>query len=163
MGLLFNEDALVYREFFKEQAALLGLTVKYQYPVDLSYNLQGIEDQLGFSEPIDLNIILEQSPKLKTLKKFGWVSEDPEDKPWICQVPYDTPNLQVGCHISFNAPDPLDSRMRVFKVTDISVDQILPDSYYCKLAPVFEKDKAIKPEEYKDKSYTYLKVDQNAI
>lgn len=162
MGLLFNQDAKIYREFFKEQAKLLGIRVQYQYPVEMEFTIHGQEDPMGYSEPIELDIIFSESPKLKTLRKFGWVSEDPSDKPYLIQVPFDTPNLQKGCLVTLPVPLPL-VEGRVFKITDISVDQILPDSYYCKVAPKMEKMDAIKPEEYKEKSFTYLKVDEDAI
>lgn len=162
MGQLFQEDALIYREFFKEQAKLLGIQVKYQYPVDMDYTLHGQEDPKGYSEPVDLDIIFDQSPKLKTLKKLGWISEDPSDKPYMIQVPYDTPNLQKGSLIILPSPLPL-VPSKVFKITDITVDQILPDSWYCKVAPKFEKKDALKPEDYKDKPYSFLKVDHVTI
>ncbi len=167
MGTLFNKDLTLFRGYFKEQAKLLGIHVKYKYPIDPELNLHGRDAQLGFSEPIEMDIILSQSPKLSTLKRLGWVSEDPNEKPWLAQLPYDAPNLQKNCRILFDAPLPLgmfedDKGVGEFKVTEITVDQIFPDSYYCKLAPVFETPYTLKPENYKDKSYSYLKVDQDA-
>jgi hypothetical protein len=162
MGQLINKDASLYRGFFKEQAKLLGIHVLYQYPIDMEFTVHGQENPLGYSDPIEMDIIFDQSPKLKTLKRFGWMSEDPEDKPYLIQVPFDAPNLQKGCLITLPAPLPLiDSR--VFKITDISFDQILPDSWYCKLAPKFEKQNAIVPEDYKETPGTFLKVDNRAI
>ena len=162
MGELFKKDAEIYRKFFKEQAKLLGIKVKYRYPIDLKYSLHGQYDPLGYSEPIELDVIFDQSPKLKTLRKLGWVSEDPNDKPYIIQVPYDTPNLQRDCLFELPSPDPLTGK-DVFRVTEINVDQILPDSWYCKLAPKFEKKDSLTENDYKDKSYSFLKVDQDAI
>lgn len=167
MGTLFNQDAEIYRSFFKEQAKLLGIHVKYKYPIDPDLTLHGRDDQLGFSEPIEMDIILDQSPKLKTLKKLGWISENPDDKPWLCQVPYDAPNLQKNCRILFYAPLPLGTvkgseGVKEFKITEITCDQIMPDSWYCKLAPIFEVPNTIKPKDYQDKSYSFLKVDQDA-
>lgn len=146
MGDLFKKDAEIYRRFFKEQAKLLGIKVQYQYPIDMKFKVNSQEDPLGYSEPIDLNIIFETSPKLTTLRKLGWVSEDKKDKPYIVQVPYDTPNLQKGCLISLPSPIP-GSDSRVFKVTEITFDQILPDSWYCKLAPKFEKINDLTPSD----------------
>lgn len=162
MGTLFNTDALLYRGFFKEQAKLLGIHVQYRYPIDMKFTTHGQEDPLGYSEPIELDIIFDQSPKLKTLKKLGWVSEDGSDKPYIVQVPYDTPNLQKGCLIDLPVPDPL-CKSKTFKITDITVDQILPDSWYCKVAPKFEEMNKLTPNDYTDKSYSYLKIDNHAV
>lgn len=162
MGELLKKDAVIYRQFFKETAKLLGVKVLYSYPIDMDYTLHGNADPLGYSEPIEMDIILQESPKLTTLRKLGWVSEDPNDKPYLCQVPYDAPNLQRYCRIELPAPSPL-SPSRLFRITEIQVDQLMPDSWYCKLAPVFEKPDTIKEKDYKDKSYTYLKVDQDAV
>lgn len=162
MGQLFQNDATIYRKFFKEQAKLLGIHVEYKYPIDMKFTVHSQEDPLGYSEPIEMDIIFESSPKLKTLRKLGWVSEDKSDKPYIIQVPYDTPNLQKGSLVILPAPESLSSS-RVFKITDITVDQILPDSWYCKVAPKIEKQNALESKDYTDKSYSYLKVDQDAI
>jgi hypothetical protein len=161
LGDLFNQDAEIFREFFKEQAKLLGIKVKYRYPIDMKFTLHFQEDPLGYSEPIDIDIIFSQSPQLKTLKKLGWVSEDKSDKPYLIQMPYDTPNLQKGSLVILPVPAPLIGS-KVFKITDITVDQILPDSWYCKVAPKFEDMDKLTLEDYKDKSYSFLKVDQDA-
>lgn len=162
MGELFRKDATIYRKFFKEQARLLGIHVQYMYPVDMKYDLHGQEYPLGYSEPIEMDIIFDQSPKLKTLKKLGWVSEDREDKPYLVQLPYDAPNLQKGCLIVLPSPEPLVPD-KVFKITDITVDQIMPDSWYCKVAPKLEKRSTLTPEDYKDKPNSFLKVNNDAV
>ena len=159
MGTLFNADATLYRNFFKEQAKLLGIHVQYQYPIEMDYTLHGQEDPVEYSTPIEMDIIFSESPKLKTLKKLGWISEDPNDKPYMIQVPYDAPNLQKGCLITLPSPLPLTPN-RVFKITDITVDQVLPDSWYCKVAPKMEEFKAIKQEDYKNKSFSFLDVNE---
>ena len=162
MGELFKNDATLYRKFFKEQAKLLGVHVQYRYPIDLDYTLHNQADVTGYSEPIELDIIFDQSPKLKTLRRLGFISEDPNDKPYIIQTAYDTPNLQKEC--LFYLPSPLPgTESRVFRVTEITMDQILPDSFYCRLAPVFEKKNVLSSKDYKDKSYSFLRVDERAI
>lgn len=162
MGTLLSKDAEIYRKFFKEQAKLLGIHVQYKYPIDMKFTTHGQEDPLGYSEPIEMDIIFDQSPRLKTLRKLGWVSEDPSDKPYIVQVPYDTPNLQKGSLLILPSPLPLEPS-KVFKITEITVDQVLPDSWYCKVAPKFEKQNALTPEDYKDKPNAFLRVDNHAI
>lgn len=161
MGTLVGRDAEIYRKFFKEQAKLLGVTVQYQYPIDMEFTVHGQENPKGYSDPIDMDVIFDQSPKLKTLRKLGWNSEDPSDKPYIIQIPYDAPNLQKGCLITIPAPLPL-SPSRVFKITDITVDQVLPDSWYCKVAPKLDQMNAIKPDNYSDKPNSFIRVDNRA-
>lgn len=158
MGQLFTKDAEIYRKFFKEQARLLGIRVQYKYPIDMDFTIHSQEDPRGYSEPITLDVVFDQSPKLRTLRKLGWVSEDSSDKPYLVQVPYDTPNLQKGCLIIL--PDTIsEGEGREFKITDITVDQILPDSWYCRLAPKFREMNSLKKEDYSDKSFSFLSVD----
>lgn len=162
MGQLVRKDAELFRKFFKEQAKLLGIHVLYQYPVDMEFNIYGQENPRGYSDPIEMDVIFDQSPKLRTVQKLGWVSEDPSDKPYIVQVPFDTPNLKKGCLITLPAPLPI-STSRIFKITDITFDQVLPDSWYCKVAPKFEEMNALTPQDYTDKSFSFLKVDNDTI
>lgn len=161
MGTLFQRDAELYRRYFKEQARLLGVHVQYQYPVDMDFTLHAQENPLGYSEPIEMDIIFDQSPRIKTLRKLGWVSKDKDDKPYIIQIPYDAPNLQKGCLITIPSPLPLEPS-QVFKITEITVDQILPDSWYCKVAPKFEEMNKLKPKDYQDSPSAFLKVDNRA-
>lgn len=158
MGTLFQHDATIYRRFFKEQAKLLGIPALYQYPIEMDHTAHAQEDPKGYSDPIPLDIIFDQSPKLKTWKKLGWVPESPEDNSYLIQVPYDTPNLQKGSLITLPSPLPL-IPSRVFKITEITVDQVLPDSWYCKVAPKFEKMNALTEEDYKDKPNAYLHIE----
>ena len=155
MGQLFNNDATIFRKFFKEQARLLGIHVQYKYPVEMDFEITGQENPLGYSEPIEMDIIFDASPKLTTLKKLGWVSEDPQDKPYLVQLPFDAPNLQKGCLLYLPAMLPT-MESRVFKITEIQADQIFPDSWYCKVAPKFDTQNTLKPSDYKEKPYSYL-------
>jgi len=160
MGDLFRKDTTLFRSYFKEQAKLLGVKVLYRYPIDMEYTIHSTENPLGYSEPIEMDIIFDSSPKLRTMKRLGWVSESPDDKPYLAQLPFDSPNLQKGCLIDLPVPDPL-TRSKTFRVTDIQVDQIFPDSYYCKLVPKFEEITLTK-KDYADNSYSFLKVDEYA-
>lgn len=158
MGELFRNDATIFRKFFKEQARLLGIHVQYQYPVEMEFEHTGQENPLGYSELIEMDIIFDQSPKLTTLKKLGWVSEDPQDKPYVVQLPFDAPNLQKGCLLHLPAALP-DMESRIFKITEIQSDQVFPDSWYCKVAPKFDEKDALKPKDYEEKPFSFLKVD----
>ena len=159
MGELYRKDLTIFRHYFKEQARLLGIKVLYQYPVEMEFTVHGQEEPLGYSEPMEMDIIFDASPKLATLKRLGWVSEDPSDKPYLVRLPYDAPNLQKGCLLTLPVPFPL-SDARVFKITEISLDQVFPESYYCKVAPKLDKKETEKEveETYKEKPYGFLNV-----
>ena len=159
MGLLTQNDSTMFRGYFKEMAKLLGISVLYQYPIDMDFTIYAEETPKGFSEEIQIDIIFDENPKITTLRKYGWVSEVPDDKPYMATLPYDTKNLCKGCRISIVPPQPLSGK-RTFVVTDIQAGLEFPDSWVCKLAPVF-KDK-VPPEKldkYKKKDKVFMNFD----
>ena len=156
MGLLTNDDAKIFRNYFKEMAKLIGITVMYQFPIDMKFSLYAEEDPTGFSPEQSMDIIFEENPKINTLRKYGWVSESAEDKPYLAHLPYDAENLCKGCRILIPSPFPT-NKGRLFVVTDITANLQYPDCWVCKLAPVMH-DKPAEPVDYSDTNYNFLKV-----
>jgi hypothetical protein len=156
MGKLTRQDSTIFRKWFKEMAMLRGISVIYKYPIDMSFSLYAEEDPRGFSEDIPMNIIFEENPKMSTLRKYGWISEVPEDKPYIAQLPFDAKNLCKGCRIIIPSPFPL-SPGRTFVITEITGNLEFPDNWVCKLAPVFH-DKPKQPSNYEDTNYNFIKT-----
>lgn len=137
MGLLVGKDATIFRNYFNEMTKLLGIQVKYFYPIDMDFSVYGDENPLGFSEPELIDIIFDENPSIRTLKKYGWVTEGEERQPIMAQFPYNTKNLQKGCRIAIQSN--LYDKDRLFVVTDMTTNLEFPESYMCKLAPVFHK------------------------
>lgn len=158
MGLLTKEDSTIFRTYFKEMAKLIGISVMYQFPIDMKFSLYAEEDPKGFSPEEPMDIIFEENPKMTTLRKYGWVSETSDDKPYIAQLPYDAKNLCKGCRILIPSPFP-GNKGRLFVVTEITGNLQFPDSWVCKLAPVMH-DKPAKPIDYSDTNYNFLKVNK---
>lgn len=157
MGLLTRKDSTIYRKFFKEMARLRGITVQYQYPIDMNFSIYAEENPKGFSESVDMDIIFEENPKTTTLRKYGWVSQTPEDKPFIAMLPFDAKNLCKGCRITIPPPLPLASE-NVFVITDIQSNLEFPDSWICKLAPVFFSKTEDKMKDYKDSNNVFMNI-----
>jgi len=158
MGLLTQKDSTIFRQFFKEMAKLRGITVIYQYPIDMDFTIYAEENPKGYSEEILMDIIFNENPKITTLRKYGWVSEIPDDKPYTAELPYDAKNLCKGCRISIVPPLPLAPK-RTFVITDIQANLEFPDSWICKLAPVFEKKTQEKLKGYKDKNNVFMNIE----
>lgn len=158
MGLLTNKDVTLFRTFFKEMAKLRGISVIYQYPIDMEFSMYAEENPRGFSENIPMDIIFEENPKMATLRKYGWISEVPDDKPYIAHLPFDAKNLCKGCRITIPAPYPLieTHKGRVFVVTEISSNLEFPDAWICKIAPVMH-NKPEKPADYSNKNFNFIK------
>ena len=158
MGLLTRKDSAIFRQFFKEMARLRGIQVIYQYPIDMDFSIYAEEDPRGFSEEIIMDIIFEENPKVTTLRKYGWVSELPDDKPYLAQLPFDAKNLCKGCRITMKPPLPLADN-RVFVITDIQANLEFPDNWMCKLAPVFFSKTQDKTVDYKDRNNVFMNLD----
>lgn len=139
MGLLTGEDSTIFRQFFEEMAFLRGIEVDYIYPVDEEVSIHG-QIFPEFSSVYKLNIVFESSPKVKTLKNYGWFSEDKENKPYIVYLPYNTPHIQTKARLKLY---PIGSGKdgKWFEITDIAEAIEYPDTYVCKIAPVFITEK----------------------
>ena len=157
MGQLTQSDSTIFRNFFKEMAKLRGIRVKYQFPIEMKLTIHAEERPKAFSEPEEMDIIFEQNPKISTLRKYGWAKGTNEDYPFIATLPYDAKNLCKGCRITITAPLPMVSD-EIFVITDIKANLDFPDSFVCKLAPVYEDDKSISTD-YTDTNTNFLKVD----
>lgn len=155
MGLLTSEDSTLMRQFFKEMAALRGIAVDYIYPVSEDVSIHG-QIFPNFSSIEKLNIIFESSPKIKTLKNYGWVNENPNDKPYIAYLPYDTPFIQTKARVKIY---PIGSGKdgKWFEITDISESIEYPDAFICRLAPAF-MSKSEKTE-YEQSNNNYIEGD----
>lgn len=136
MGLLTQNDAQMFQTWFEEMCRLRGIPVKYVYPVVEDVTIHS-EIQATFSEMIDMDVIFEENPKVNTLKRIGWVSENPDDKPYIAMMSINTPHLQTKSRILI---PPIGQAIpgRWFEVTSIHANLEYPDCYICTLVPVFE-------------------------
>lgn len=152
MGLLTQNDTCLFRDWFKEVAKLRGVSVKYCYPVDEDISIYSEIDP-KFTSPIDMDIIFQEVPEVKTLKKIGWTSEDPSDKPAIAQLPFDAPGLKTKARILI---PPIGQAIegRWFEVTSIHSLLEYPDCYTCTLAPVFDTNEPKIDNE--NQNFTYI-------
>lgn len=155
MGLLTGEDSKLFRQFFKEMAYLRGISVDYIYPVDEDVSIHG-QIFPEFSSIFKLDIIFESTPKVKTLKNYGWVSENPEDKPYIAHLPYDTPHIQTKSRLKL-FPIGSEKDGKWFEITDMHESFEFPDAYICKLAPVYVNEK--EKLDYEQTNNNYIEGD----
>lgn len=155
MGLLTGEDSMLFRQFFAEMTKLRGIHVEYIYPVDEKKTIHG-QIIPNFSSVIELDIMFESNPKIKTLKNYGWVSETAESKPYIAYLPYNTPYIQTKARIKI-IPVGSGKDGKWFEITDITEAIEYPDAYVCKLAPVFNTAK--EKLDYEQTNDNYIKGD----
>lgn len=173
MGLLTKNDSTLYRGWFKEMARLRGIEVKYQYAIETTETIHSEFDS-NLSDPIDMDIIFDTNPRANTLKRIGWISENPDDKPYIAYLPYDTPSLTAESIITIPPQvdittdnDRVSKTERVvmkskrFKVTTINELIEFPDCWICTLAPVFETSKV--NNDYSGTNFNFIKDDSTGL
>ena len=158
MGFLTDKDATTYRQWFKEMAYLRGIPVLYRYPIKVDPTIHA-EMLTEMSEPIEMDIIFETNPRTAVLKQIKWVSEFPNDKPYIAILPFDAPNLQVECTLSIRPIDSLNETYRDFRITSINTILEYPDSWTCTLAPIFDTKEGTPKNDYSNSNFNY--IDEN--
>lgn len=137
MGMLIRNEALLQRRYFKEMCKLVGISVAYQWVTDKKYTIHS-EKNFKYSQPIRMDVILNENPTIETLNTYGWLSEIGDSLPLIAHIPFDTPNLMVGCRITL-ATIRGTNRPRIFDITKIGSNLEYPDSYTVALAPVLDQ------------------------
>lgn len=137
MGMLIRNEALLQRRYFKEMCKLVGISCAYQWVTNKEYTIHS-EKNFKYSQPIRMNIILNENPTIETLNTYGWLSELGDTLPIIAHIPFDTPNLMVGCRIMLATIKGTD-RPRLFDITRIGSNLEYPDSYTVALAPVLDQ------------------------
>ena len=139
-GKLVQPNIKLLRKQFSEMCSLLGVNVKYQFPLKGKQHTLHGENQSDYSEPKTVSCIFEEHIDQKTAKKMGWDAEL-QDNMSVISVPYDLENLQVGC--LFEVPSAFDNTPgRLFRVVEMSGIQMYPASISCRLVQEYETDMA---------------------
>lgn len=155
MGYLTDRDVRIYRNWFREMAHLRGIPVQYRYPVKLDPTIHS-EMLTELSDPIDMDIIFETNPRTSVLKQIKWISEFPNDKPYIAILPYEAPNLCTECTIAIHPIDNLNETPREFKITSINTILEFPESWTCTVAPIFDTLDGTPKNDYDDSNFNYI-------
>lgn len=158
--LLHKSDIELHRGWFKQMTQLIGINVLFRSPKDSAKTWDGHgELDALYNDPVMVGCIYEEHPKVKTMKKMGWVSEL-QDGSSIIHVPYDLEGLQVGA--LFIIPSAIDnSEGRVFRVIRMSATQVYPASIACEIAPewadTMEKSQV---EDFSSSNFNLLKEEE---
>ena len=134
---LIGRDVKIMRLRYDEALKLQGVPCMYQYPNLPDSNTQGEAVIDSYSEPIPTSIFFEDSPKVKTFKRFGWVVENDKNLPFLIHCSFQLPHLQKDSIFRIagqytELPD------RTFRVTEISYDLQCADHLVCQVVPVYD-------------------------
>lgn len=136
-GILLNEQNIkLNRAYFEQMLRLIGIEVQYRAVKPGKLWTTYAELDANYEKPIPIGCIFTEHPDQKTMKKIGWVSELQEDASLI-QIPYNTPNVQVGA--LFYIPSGLDdASSRVFRCVEMSNIMLYPAFITCEIIPEYE-------------------------
>ena len=142
MNNLVGRDVTIWRKRYDEALTLNGIPAKYQYPYLADTNTQGESVVDTYSEPMDTFIFFDSNPKIKTIKRYGWVVDNDADLPFLVHCSWNLPHVQKDSLFLFSGqysemPD------RVFRVTEITYMIDSPDHLVCQVVPVYDKDQLV--------------------
>lgn len=153
-GILLTPQIKLHRQYFKQMVKLLGIQCGYRACKPNKHYTTYTEIKSNYKPKQTIGCIFDEHPTQQTLKKMGWVSELQENAS-IIHVPYDTPDLQVGC--LFYIPSGLDTgKDRLFRVTKLSNIMIYPASISCELVPEYEDTYSSSLDTYQHSSFNHL-------
>lgn len=134
---LIQSDIKLMRKRYDEALDMRGIPAKYQYPNVSQMNGQGEGIVDSYSDIVDTYVFFEGSPKIKTLKRFGWVVDNDSDLPFLVHCSFQLPHLQKDCIFKLSGQYS-ELPERTFKVTEISYDPEAPDHLVCQIVPVYD-------------------------
>ena len=139
LNSLIGNDIEMMRKRYDEALELQGIDCTYQYPHLPGSNTQGETLVDSFSDPIETRIFFEGNPKVKTIKRYGWVVENSDELPFIIHCSWNLEHVQRDSLFRFSGQY-ADIPDRVFKATAISYDLQAPDHLAIQVVPVYDEE-----------------------
>ena len=142
---LIGEDVIMMRVRYDEALEMRGIPATYQYPNMATSNIHGESLVDSYSAFIETHIFLDSNPKVKTLRRYGWVVENDDNLPFLLHCSFNLPNLQRDCLFRISGqysglPD------RIFRVTELTYNLQAADHIVCQVIPVYESQAVGKTE-----------------
>lgn len=134
---LIEDDILLFRKRYDEALKMQGIKCLYQFPNLPNSNAQGEAVVDSYSEPIPTYILFEDSPKVKTFKRYGWVVENGDNLPFLIHCSFHLPHLQRDSIFRI-AGQYAEIPERIFRVTEISYELRCPDHMVCQVVPAYD-------------------------
>lgn len=157
-GKLLTPDIKLHRKYFDEMVKLLGIQVIYRAPRKDKHWTNYAEIKSNYKEPILVGCLFEEYPTQQTMKKRGWVSELQENSSFI-DVPYDTPDVQVGA--LFIVPSGLDDgKGRLFRCVSMRNSMIYPSAVTCEIVPEYENTNVLDNKDFQHTSFNLLNEEE---
>lgn len=135
---IIGDDIKLMRARYDEALVQQGIACQYQFPYMADSNTQGEPLVEAYSEILGTNIFFDGNPKIKTLKRYGWVVENDANLPFLIHCSWNLPHVQKDAIFRIagqytEVPD------RVFRVTELTYDIQCPDHLICQVIPAYDK------------------------
>lgn len=137
MNNLIGPDIKLIRCRYDEALKLRGIPAVYQYPNMATSNVHGETVVDSYSDMIDTHVLLDSNPKVKTLRRYGWVVENDDNLPFLIHCSFHLPHLQRDCIFRI-AGQYADIPDRVFRVTELTYNLQAADHIVCQVVPVYD-------------------------
>lgn len=152
-----GKELALQRKMFEEAAFSGGTTVKYQSVCARS--LTDISDELyKWAEPVEMDIIYDERPKISLLKRMNWYSEDPDIQPKIMYIPSvwkgKTVNVRRGDLVTVSNPiNPTDEH--IFQISQVATE-LIDIMFICNVVP-YRKQEETTSEPSKNNKWLSVK------
>lgn len=151
-----NLELELFKQFFSESSYMGGTRVKYQ--TIKSRVLSDISDEYyEWNDPIELDIIYDERPKVSLLKRLNWFTEDPSIQPKIMYIPSKVGNtvlnVRRGDLVSvINTVNSSDEN--IFQVSEVRTELV----YYMFICNIVPFRRSETPTEGGSKNNKWLNV-----
>lgn len=136
---LIQSDIVLMRDRYDEALELQGIDCRYQFPNIAESNEQGESLIDSYSDLIETRIFLDSNPKIKTMKRYGWVVANSDDLPFLIHCSWNLPKVQKDSIFRFSGQYS-EVKDRIFRVTSISYDIQCPDHLVAQVIPCYDED-----------------------
>ena len=98
---LIQSDITLMRDRYDEALELQGIPCRYQFPNLASTNDQGDPVVDSYSNFYDTHIFFDGNPKIKTIKRYGWVVANSDELPFLIHCSWNLPHVQKDSIFAF--------------------------------------------------------------
>lgn len=150
---LIQSDIVLMRKRYEEALHLQGIPCKYQFPNLASTDVDGNPLIDSYSEEQDTFIFFDGTPKIKTIKRYGWVVANSDDLPFLIHCSWNLPHVQKDSIFRI-AGQYAEVGERVFRVTALSYDVQCADHLVAQVVPCYDEKNLVGRTE-KEVAKTY--------
>ena len=135
---LIQKDIVLMRKRYDEALQLQGIPCTYQFPNLASTDDVGNPLIDSYSHLIQTHIFFEGNPKIKTIKRYGWVVANSDELPFLIHCSWNLPHVQKDSVFRI-AGQYSEVGERVFRVTALSYDIQCADHLVAQVVPCYDE------------------------